>query len=130
MSGMHLLGPHMTTTRYSRKKSKNKSERQLQAEREHNAWLRKRGVHPDQLKAALPHDAKGRRQGVQDMPDYSSRIETAPTSDRVSAVEGKRKENVYTGDQLAGIGMLHKSNMVPVRKDSNDAKEIARMRRG
>ena len=32
--------------------------------------------------------------------------------------------------ELAGIGMLHKSNMVPVRKDSNDAKEIARMRRG
>ena len=36
----------------------------------------------------------------------------------------------YTGDELAGIGTLHKSNMVPVRKDSNDAKEIARMRRG
>ena len=34
----------------------------------------------------------------------------------------------YTGDEIAGIGLLHKSNLVPVRKDSNDAKEIARMR--
>jgi len=42
----------------------------------------------------------------------------------------KRKENIYTGDQLVGVATLHKSNMVPVRKDSNDAKEIARMRRG
>ena len=31
-----------------------------------------------------------------------------------------KKESIkYTGDQLAGIGTLHKSNMVPVRKDSN-----------
>jgi len=45
-------------------------------------------------------------------------------------VSGKRHENRYTGDELAGIGTLHKSNMVPIRKDSNDAHEIARMRRG
>ena len=129
MSGMHLLGPHMTTTRYSRKKSKNKSERQLQAEREHNAWLRKRGLAPDQLKAALPHDSKGRRLGVTEMPNYKTDTVTAPTSDTVG--NGiKKQENVYTGDEIAGIGLLHKSNLVPIRKDSNDAKEIARMRRG
>ena len=42
----------------------------------------------------------------------------------------KKSEKQYTGDEIAGIGLLHKSNLVPVRKDSNDAKEIARMRRG
>ena len=64
-----------------------------------------------------------------DLPDYTV-SETVPTSDLIMKVEGKRKANHYTGDELAGIGTLHKSNMVPIRKDSNDAKEIARMRRG
>ena len=127
---MSMLGPWMTTTRYSNKKGKKKTERQLQAEREHDAWLRKRGLAPDQLKEKLPHDAKGNRKGVYDLPDYKPRRETLPTSDRIAPVAGKRKENVYTGDEIAGIGLLHKSNLVPVRKDSNDAKEIARMRRG
>jgi len=62
-------------------------------------------------------------------PDYTV-IETVPTSDLIMKVDGKRKANQYTGDELAGIGTLHKSNSVPIRKDSNDAKEIARMRRG
>lgn len=64
-----------------------------------------------------------------DFPDYTV-SETVPTSDLIMKVEGKRKANQYTGDELAGIGTLHKSNMVPIRKDSNDAHEIARMRRG
>ena len=124
---MSMLGPWMTTTRYDNKKRKNKSERQLQAEREHDAWLRKRGLAPDQLAKKLPHNAKGK--GVGDIPDYKSDTPAAPTSDTVG--NGiKKHENVYTGDEIAGIGLLHKSNLVPVRKDSNDAKEIARMRRG
>ena len=127
---MSMLGPWMTTTRYNNKKRKNKTERQLQAEREHDAWLRKRGLAPDQLKAKLPHDAKGNRKGVCDMPDYKSRQKTLPTSDIIGGNGIKKHENGYTGDEIAGIGLLHKSNLVPVRKDSNDAKEIARMRRG
>lgn len=35
----------------------------------------------------------------------------------------------YTGDKMIGIGTLHKSNAVPVFSD-NEAKEMARMRRG
>jgi len=35
----------------------------------------------------------------------------------------------YTGDKMLGIGTLHKSNAVPVFSD-NEAKEMARMRRG
>ena len=55
---------------------------------------------------------------------------TIGCSNNIIGSTAKRHENTYTGNELAGIGMLHKSNMVPVRKDSNDAKEIARMRRG
>lgn len=35
----------------------------------------------------------------------------------------------YTGDNMIGIGTLHKSNAVPIFSD-NEAKEISRMRRG
>lgn len=49
---MHLMGPYMTTTRYnnSKKKSK-KTQSQIQAEQAHEKYLRKMGVHPDQLEA-------------------------------------------------------------------------------
>jgi len=62
------------------------------------------------------------------IPDYKVSEPIAPTSDMVG--NGfKRVAKQYTGDELAGIGTLHKSNMVPIRKDSNAAKEIATMRR-
>lgn len=38
-------------------------------------------------------------------------------------------QKVYTGTKMIGIGTLHKSNAVPIFSD-DDAKEIARMRRG
>ena len=125
---MHLVrGMSSINTKKRKQKGRTQADRDAQAA--HDKWLRERGLAPDQLKAALPHDAKGRRLGVYDMPDYSV-SKTAPTSDRIVPVAGKRKENVYTGDEIAGIGLLHKRNLVPVRKDSNDAKEIASMRRG
>ena len=41
----------------------------------------------------------------------------------------KRKEQVYSGERkLLGIGMMHKSNLVPVW-DEDGAKEISTMRR-
>ena len=128
---MHLVGPYMTTTKYSRKKStKKKSQKQIASELAHDKWLRARGIAPDQLKAKLPTDAKGNRKGIYTIPDYKQHQGTYTLGNNLVGSTAKRKENVYTGDELAGIGMLHKSNMVPVRKDSNDAKEIARMRRG
>ena len=127
---MHLLGPWMTTTKYNSKKKKNKSQKQLESEAKHERWLRARGIAPDQLKAKLPVDAKGRRKGIYTIPDYTAHQGTAGCSNNIIGSTRKKQENVYNGNELAGIGMLHKSNMVPVRKDSNDAKEIARMRRG
>jgi len=43
---MHLVGPWMTTTSTRKRKSK-KTKRQLQADIEHDKWLRKMGVHAD-----------------------------------------------------------------------------------
>lgn len=55
-----------------------------------------------------------------------------PSADSVQhAPEGcsapERKE--YTGDLLAGIATMHKSNAVPVMKGTEEARDIARMRR-
>jgi len=128
---MHLVGPYMTTTKYSCKKSaKKKSQKQIASELAHDKWLRARGIAPDQLQAKLPTDAKGNRKGIYSIPNYREHQGTAQCSNNIIGSTAKKTENVYTGNELAGIGMLHKSNMVPVRKDSNDAKEIARMRRG
>ena len=46
---MHLVGPYMTTTKYNRRKKPTKNKRQLAAQAEHDKWLTKMGVHPDQL---------------------------------------------------------------------------------
>jgi len=120
---MHLVGPWMTTTKYNHKSKKNQSQRQLKAEAEHDKWLRKKGVHPDQLAAKKRKDVS-----INSIPDYKSDVKTANLSNNVG--NGfKRHENTYTGDEIAGIATMHKSNLVPVRKDSNDAKDIARMRR-
>lgn len=46
-----------------------------------------------------------------------------------SATKPINNEKVYTGDNMLGIGQLHKSNSVPVfRKE--DAEDQAKMRRG
>lgn len=113
---MHLVRG-MTTISTRKRKARKKTQAVLRAEAETAKLLKSLGYQ------------KGGSVWKADLPDYTV-AETVPTSDLITKVEGKRKANKYTGDELAGIGTLHKSNMVPIRKDSNDAKEIARMRRG
>jgi len=113
---MHLVRG-MTTLSTRKRKSRKKTAAVLEEERKMAKLLKSLGYH------------KSSSRWKADLPDYTV-AETVPTSDLIMKVEGKRKANQYTGDELAGIGTLHKSNMVPIRKDSNDAHEIARMRRG
>ena len=124
---MHLVRG-MSSLNTRKRKQQGLTQRDKQAQVEHDAWLRSQGLHSDQLKKALPHDAKGRRLGVYDIPNYKSDIETPTLSNSVGNGFA-RKENVYTGDEIVGIGVMHKSNAVPIRKGSKAAEEIARMRR-
>lgn len=65
-----------------------------------------------------------RPSNYRETPDYPS----VTTKGSVHATA--RKENQqYTGDLLVGIGTLHKSNMVPVMRGTDQAIEIAKMRR-
>lgn len=121
---MHLVGPHITTTKYNRKQKASKSKRLAQAKADHEAWLESMGVG----KTKLPTNKKGERVGIYDIPDYN----TGPrmTSDRVAG-HGAAKERIqYTGDEIAGIVVTHKSNLMPVRKDNKQAAiDAATMRR-
>jgi len=109
---MHMLPSYYTTTNLRKRKKKNVSQEDIKTQKllERLGYKKNHNFRPD-------------------MPNYRVTKSDIQTSDKV----GNGFKNIakqYTGDELAGIGTLHKSNMVPVRKDSNDAKEIARMRRG
>jgi hypothetical protein len=56
---------------------------------------------------------------------YPSADSVQKDPDACSAPERKQ----YTGDLIAGIATMHKSNAVPVMKGTDEAKDIARMRR-
>jgi hypothetical protein len=127
---MHLVGPYMTTTVYSRKKSKvkKKTAKQIQSELKHDKYLRKMGAHPDQrsiVKSVKCYgstsDSKPEGRGSTPRTDANP-----PTYDPSMS---KRTPNVYTGTEITGIATMHKSNAVPVR-GKKQAIEIANMRRG
>jgi hypothetical protein len=52
-----------------------------------------------------------------------------PSGIGIGVAPPKKQENQYTGGNLLGIATMHKSNAVPVFKQS-DAEELAKMRRG
>ena len=117
---MHILPAYVTTTKTTFRKSKPK---QLD---KHDAWLWKRGLHPEQIKAKKTVDKNWKKAYTEslkvDRANYvSAGIGNGPTS--------KPAEKVYTGGNLLGIATMHKSNMVPIFK-AEDAADIARMRRG
>ena len=65
---------------------------------------------------------------------YPSLMEQAVKDGTFTTMGGdgmrKKEPMKYTGDLIEGIATMHKSNAVPVMKGTNQAKDIARMRRG
>lgn len=121
---MHLEKPYLTTTRYNNKKKKSTSKRLQKAQEEHEAFLKRVGVG----KTSLPVDAKGRRQGIYDIPDYREHQSTTQLSNKVAEHGVAREQNRYTGDYIKGIAVTHKSNLVPItsRKQAIDASTMRR----
>lgn len=118
---MHLEKVYINNYGKTKKKLNAK---QLRAKQEHEAWLRKRGLHPDQI-AEKKKTAPVCRDTISDR--VHSNRQAIKTSDKVG--NGFAREvKVYTGSNLLGIATMHKSNMVPVfRKE--DAEAISQMRR-
>lgn len=52
-----------------------------------------------------------------------------PSVDTGASIAAKKPVQQYTGDAMIGIGVLHKSNSVPIFS-KQDATDISKMRRG
>jgi hypothetical protein len=52
------------------------------------------------------------------------------TSDVIPGNGNKKEVKVYTGTEIGGIAVMHKSNLIPIRKDNKEAFiDVAQMRR-
>ena len=100
------------------------SKRNRDALAEHKKWLESQGLDEKTLKKRLKN-FKGF-----DIPKYQSDPNQPKCGDKIPVNGGnKREEMKYSGERkLLGIGMMHKSNLVPVW-DEDGAKEISTMRR-
>jgi len=100
------------------------TKRKREAQAEHKAWLESQGLDDKTLKRSL-EDFKG-----YDIPNYTPDPNQPKCGDKIPVNGGgKKQEMKYSGKRkLIGIGLMHKSNLVPIW-DEEGAKEISTMRR-
>lgn len=116
---MHLVRGMTSLNTKKRKQKKEPGWKQAQAD--HEAFLKKMGVHPDQLMTK-------EKSSVHSVPNYSENRPKISTSDVICAIAPKKKRNEYSGDYIVGIATMHKSNLVPVGR-GDDVKAYTKMRR-
>lgn len=135
---MHLEGPWMTTTKYSKKAHKKwaSSEAKQKAASEAREW--------EELQRSwdkLAPRFSSRQEPARDMPRGAFRPlqsgpkyppgrepQNIPSRDTGLGVAAAPAPKVYTGTKIKGIGTMHKSNAVPIFSDE-EAQDIAHMRR-
>lgn len=65
----------------------------------------------------------------QQIEEFNKKYPSQPMSPAGNHNCGKKETMKYTGDLITGIATMHKSNAVPVMKGTDQAIDIARMRR-
>ncbi len=100
------------------------TKRKREAQAKHKAWLESQGLDDKTLKKRLKN-FKG-----YDIPEYAPDPNQPKCSDKIPVNGGKQREQMqYSGKRkLIGIGLMHKSNLVPIW-DKEGAEEISKMRR-
>jgi hypothetical protein len=130
---MHLEGPWLTTTGKIKSKRRRwasaeaaQKARELTEEWEHrqSEWSK---LAPRFSSTNLPA-AKKSCPGPQYPPGREPQKVIPSRPDTPGTVASRPADKVYTGTAMKGIGVLHKSNSVPVFSDE-EAVDIARMRR-
>ena len=106
------------------KKKIENNRRNREAQANHEEWLQSQGLDNYTLKKSSK-----KFQGYEP-PEYKTDPNYPKTSDRIPVNGGGKKEEMkYSGKRkLIGIGLMHKSNLVPIW-DEEGAKEISKMRR-
>ena len=100
------------------KAKKSKKQLLMEAKLEHELFLKKIG-----------YTGKCIGKSLNEIPNYRVESNLPSTSDTIG-LGHKRHSLCYTGNELMGIATLHKSNMVPIRKDNKQsAVDAAQMRR-
>ena len=100
------------------------SKRNREAQANHEEWLQSQGLDNYTLKQ------KTKKFKGYNRPEYKTDPNYPKTSDKIPVNGGKKAEaQAYSGERkLIGIGLMHKSNLVPIW-DEEGAKEISTMRR-
>ena len=136
---MHLEGPFLTTTRYTKRAHRKwaSSEAKRRAETEAVSWteleqrLAQSAPRFSGRPVTDPAMPRGAFQPLVLGPAYPPGREPAniPSLPDTPGVVGTRPaDKVYTGTNIKGIGTMHKSNAVPIFSDE-EAMDIAHMRR-
>ena len=98
------------------------SRRNREAQANHEEWLQSQGLDTYTLKQKLK-----KFKGFE-MPKYEPAPDQPKCGDKIPVGTGKQPQMQYSGERkLLGIGMMHKSNLVPVW-DEEGAKEITAMK--
>ena len=100
------------------------SKRNKEAQANHEEWLQSQGLDNYTLKQ------KAKKFKGYDVPNYTSDPNQPKCGDKIPVNGGNKKEEMkYSGERkLIGIGLMHKSNLVPIW-DKEGAEEISKMRR-
>lgn len=130
---MHMVGPWLSTT--GKKKGKRKFRNAEEARKARDlaeSWQQKQ---QEWSKLAPKFSGKqiDKKSKVENsFPSYAPppgretpKFQSLPFSGAVCA---KPQQKVYTGSKMKGIGVMHKSNSVPIFSDE-EAVEISKMRR-
>ena len=137
---MHLLPPMYSTTGKKKGKQKHRtSDHAAKARKNAESWqqlMEKWNVDPNKKVVSKSRSSRQVNTASLDSNPRSwrDRIDPRRLTDHIPSVDNgvgvavKRESPQYTGENMLGIGQLHKSNAVPVFKQS-DAEDIAKMRR-
>ena len=141
---MHLAQGLTTINTKKRKKKKLTVAQHQKLEtqwRQHNKDMRRRHLHDlqfekfDDYVAYIRGEYRSKKREVESkpyVPDYGYRRDTQnipSLSNKMCGYAPKKESQKYTGDLIVGIATMHKSNAVPIMRGTDQAKDIANMRR-
>jgi len=128
---MHMCGPALSLNGKKKGRFKYRNAAEAQKARElDSSWkelLKRQGV---EAEAKKRRRAMAAEPLVYNLTGATDRAGTAhiPSLGTGGGVAALAPAKMYTGNEMIGIGQLHKSNAIPIFKKS-DAEDLAKMRR-
>lgn len=132
---MHMLPVYYNTTNTKKRKKKKKPQSLLKAEANHAKWREKVLGRSGERSERVPAPSilqKGNSVSGSTLVSKTKGEGSSPSSPANIGYHpsmAKKKEKIYTGEEIIGIAVMHKSNAIPIR-GKKQAVEVARMRRG